>query len=84
MAKKRLIGFKRDLLEDYMSILQEMLNSGEYVATLEYMNDYKTIKKFKRSMWDIQEKIRIFVKEKIEPIRLETLTNVSEVRKTEE
>jgi len=67
---KHKLGVKRDLLEEWLNILTEMSEAGEYLATLEYADDSPSVRKFKQKAIKLREKIRIFTIEKIDPIRI--------------
>jgi hypothetical protein len=67
---KRPLNIKRELLPQWMEILELMMDAGEHLAVLEEYDEKKSVADFKRKHLIIKEKILTFVKLNIEPIRL--------------
>lgn len=68
---KRKIDVKRELLEEWLLILDEMVEAGGYLAILETCDSKQDIIKFKRKYLSIKNKIITFTRDKIETIRIE-------------
>jgi len=69
---KRKLNKKRELLPEWLELIDIMMSTGEYLATLEDFDDRQSLIKFKRNALLIRQKMINFVKNNIEPIRLKS------------
>lgn len=67
---KRKLNNRRDLLPEWLELIDIMMTTGEFLATLEDFDDNQSLIKFKRNALLIRQKLINFVKNNIEPIRL--------------